>query len=78
MTRYSGGLEASVLLHAASNVVLMLPPIMAGNTKYLEELTKEGPGFTMAALATANVLVATWLTLRSARTDGEEKERKGE
>ncbi|KAF2808616.1 uncharacterized protein BDZ99DRAFT_572450 [Mytilinidion resinicola] len=73
MTRWTGGLEASVLLHAVSNVVLMVPPMLAGNMGYLEDLTDKGPPGGMVVLAGLNVAVVTWVVRRAAKMEGEKE-----
>ena len=63
MTRWTGGLEASVLVHAIDNVALMLPIMIADNMTLLEELTKgNGVDGVMLSLGIANILAVTWLT----------------
>ncbi|KAF2498822.1 hypothetical protein BU16DRAFT_306112 [Lophium mytilinum] len=69
MTRWTGGLEASVLLHAVSNVVLMVPPVLAGNMGYLEELTEKGPSVGMVVVAGVNVGVVVWVVGRAVENE---------
>lgn len=65
MTRWTGGLEASVLVHAFNNVILLLPIMIADNMDLLEDLVKgKGVDGVMLSLAISNVLAVTWLTRR--------------
>ena len=65
MTRWTGGLEAGVLVHAGNNLALMLPVSLADNKGFLEELLGgKGIGGWTVSMAVVNLGVVTLLVRR--------------
>jgi membrane protease YdiL (CAAX protease family) len=61
MTRWTGGLEASVLVHSANNLALLLPIMMADNLDLLKAFTSgKSIGAPLLSLAALNVVSLTW------------------
>jgi len=61
MTRWTGGLEASVLVHSASNLAILLPIMMADNLDILKAFTSgKSMGAPLLSLAALNVVSLTW------------------
>jgi len=60
MTRWTGGLEASVLVHAASNVVILLPMMLAGNMELLAELATGNGAGPVIIVPIAGLIGLTW------------------
>jgi membrane protease YdiL (CAAX protease family) len=61
MTRWTGGLEASVLVHTANNLALMLPIMMADNLDAIKAFsTGKSIGAPLMSLAALNMVGLTW------------------
>jgi membrane protease YdiL (CAAX protease family) len=70
MTRWTGGLEASVLVHSANNLAIMLPIMLADNLDILKTFTSgKAIGAPLLALAALNVVSLTWYLKRLAKQE---------